>query len=195
MSHSFCDWHFVLSRPIWLVKYRAEEFNFVLIPSSSVIWTLGGSSWWWQYLRNVHDNVSTDQEIITDKIFADTNVWAVTERPEMRITFTLGAGQYFHLTRVNYDDENMTLFTRINMCDTLCDITSMAPSCCCRGCCCCCWCQVLLLLHKRLYWPIRGQILSVLTNQRAGECNLSSHPTQQVSHLSCWVWTGPYMER
>ena len=36
--------------------------------------------WWWQYLRNVPDNVATDHEIIADKIFADTNVWAVTER-------------------------------------------------------------------------------------------------------------------
>ena len=108
-----------------------------------------------------------------------TQMYELLQNPsEKRITFLhlhmscelCRNGQYFHLTPVNYDDENMTLFTRINMCDTLCDNTSMAsqvsPSCCCRGCCCWC-CQVLLLQHKRgcigqsealfsVCWPMRG---------------------------------------
>ena len=102
------------------------------------------------------------------------------------------SGQYFHLTHVNYDDENMTLFTRINMCDTLCDMLSIGPSMAPPACCCCCWwCQVLLLQHKRetVLTNERG-ILSILVNERPewgqweaslgkwedDECNLSSLP-------------------
>ena len=93
----------------------------------------------------------------------------------------------------------VTLFTRINTRDTLCD--SMTgyeglPSCCCLGCCCCCcWCQVLLLQLEVLSWPIRSSYCQFSPNERAVKCNLSSHPPQHASHLSCWAWTGPNIKK
>ena len=155
------------------------------------------------------DNVSSDQEMITDKIFADTNVWVGTTLEDGRLFTSDATLRYSHV--VNIFIKLLSMMMRMWHCDTVYpnqytwhpvwqydSVTGYEglPSCCCLGCCCCCcWCQVLLLQLEVLSWPIRSSYCQFSPNERAVKCNLSSHPPQHASHLSCWAWTGPNIKK
>ena len=158
MSHSFLiDILCSLARFDQLnTKWR----NLILF-KSSVIWPLGGTLLMVTIsrLRNVSGIISPLTTRSSRIKYLLTQMYELLRTKEKNDIFTLdrvhdrhtdshnllqlkmlnvSTGQYFHLTHVNYDDENMTLFTQINMCDTLCDMLSIGPSMAPPACCCCC---------------------------------------------------------